>query len=103
MVSYRGVKLECERRPLLWALLHSLTAGEVSSPIPRDTLIACLWPDDRASASSLRNRLRVSVAAVRRHLGSDVIQSMEGGYVINGAVSIEHRDRPAQVRGAERH
>ncbi|MDB4941677.1 MAG: Signal transduction response regulator / Disease resistance protein [Labilithrix sp.] len=79
-------------RPVLRALLRELCAARQASAggtIPREQLVAAIWPDERSSARSMGNRLSVAISTLRG-LGVKAISTTGQGVGLDPEVAVIH-------------
>ncbi|MBK8173383.1 MAG: hypothetical protein IPK60_24035 [Sandaracinaceae bacterium] len=81
-----GERISVEQRPVLQRLLSCLwrnAKARPNEPIMAAELIAATWPNDRASETSLRVRLRVAVATLRQFGLEDALHTQKSGYFLS--------------------
>jgi hypothetical protein len=87
-----GPRVSCERRQVLRRLLVALGEHRVRAPgeaLSAAALIAAGWPGERILHAAARNRLKFSVALLRRLGLRDAIRSQGSGYLIDPALALE--------------
>lgn len=78
-------------------LVATLALGHVRSPIARERILETLWPEiDHADAA---NNLRVTLSRMRRKIGADVVQRIEGGFRLSSTVTVDVREVESLARG----
>lgn len=86
--------------PQLVAVLGLLALAD-GRPVPPGTLVDALWGED--PPPSAVNVIQTYVARLRRALGSDVVRTVPGGYLLAGAevdaVGFEYAIRTAREAG----
>jgi hypothetical protein len=76
-------RIDLWRRPMMQRLLAALARAMAEQPdesLVIDALLAAVWPDDRSSKGSLRNRLRVAISSLRSLGLYDALLFVDGGY-----------------------
>jgi predicted ATPase len=72
-------------------LLIVLSEGQRDSPgraLSAEALIGSLWPDEKISADSARNRLRVALSALRKAGLREHVLTREGGYLLDPSLRV---------------
>lgn len=97
-----GSRVACARPPVLRLLLAALARARrerPGEPVPTLELYRACWPDERMYAESARNRLKQSVAALRRLGLEHLLVRVKNGYLLTDEVPFE---LAAEGEGGER-
>jgi len=87
-----GARVSCSHRQVLRLLLVAFAAARVDQPgqpVSHESLIQSGWPKERMSPVSARNRLKQSIAVMRRLGLGDVLKSTRGGYLFSQDVPLQ--------------
>jgi hypothetical protein len=87
-----GARVSCSHRQVLRLLLVAFAAarvGQPGQPVSHESLIQSGWPEERMSPVSGRNRLKQSIAVLRRLGLGDVLKSTRGGYLFSQDVPLQ--------------
>jgi hypothetical protein len=100
-VTHGGDTVHLGRRHSLRRLLAAVARARAtpSSWVSIEDAIDAAWPGDRSSVASLKNRLRVAVATLRKMGLGDALEGTRHGYRLDPAIEIEIANAPgAQIR-----
>jgi hypothetical protein len=87
-----GARVSCSHRQVLRLLLVAFAAARVEQPgepVSHESLIQSGWPQERMSLVSGRNRLKQSIAVLRRLGLGNVLKSTRGGYLFSQDVPLQ--------------
>jgi len=79
-------RVELQSRTTLARVLDVLVAARIATPgepIPIDDVLERAWPDERVLPEAGRNRVKVSVNALRKLGLKDVLRHERGGYLLD--------------------
>jgi predicted ATPase/predicted negative regulator of RcsB-dependent stress response len=78
-------------RRLLGALVERRN-GEPGTPLSNEELIAAGWPDEHIALEASMNRLKVSLAALRKLGLRELLLRTDGGYMLDPAIAVRVSD-----------
>jgi DNA-binding winged helix-turn-helix (wHTH) protein len=84
-VTWRGVRVDLRRRPVLAGILFALAEANLVAPdrgLSVAELIRAAWPSQRIREEAAKNRLRVAIHELRKVGLREVVKTTDDGYRI---------------------